>query len=285
MTTTAPPVARPNLFVIGAAKSATTSLWRYLDTHPDVFMAQLKEPHFFSRGGVDGIPVAKTEDAYLALFAGAGQAAYRGEASVSYLWDPEAPAAIEAWAAEAKIIVSLRDPVERAYSHYWTHVRLGTERLSFREAVEEELAGARELTDIPPPYVGRGFYAMQISPYLARFDDVLVLFFEELVRDVRGSMRTVFEFLGLDTTPAQDIEPAVYLPFAVPRNGLARRVARLRTIRALTDGRGLRLPFLMDYRKPALDPATRALLRDVYAEHDARLRDLLGRPLPWDGVA
>lgn len=277
-------VPKPNLFVVGAAKAATTSLWLYLQAHPDVFMARIKEPHFFSRGGVDGIPVAKTEDAYLALFRHAGRAAYRGEASVSYLWDAEAAPAIRGWAPDARILISLRDPVERAYSHYWTHVRLGTERRTFREAVDAELAGHRDVASVPPPYVSRGYYAEQIRPYRELFDDVLVLFFEELVADVRGSMRTVFGFLGLDPSPADRIKPAAHFPFAIPRNAVARRLLGRRAVKGLATFRGPRQRALMLHRKPELDGGTRNLLREVYAGHDERLRALLARSLPWDST-
>jgi hypothetical protein len=285
VTATAQSAAKPNLFVVGAAKAATTSLWRYLQAHPDVFMARIKEPHFFSHGGVDGIPVAKTEDDYLALFAQAGRAAFRGEASVSYLWDPEAPPALRRWAPDARILISLRDPVERAYSHYWTHVRIGTERRSFREAVDAELAGHADVASVPPPYVSRGHYDEQVAPYLELFDDVLVLFFEELVADVRSSMRTVFGFLGLDPAPADRIKPVAHFPFAVPRNAVARRLLGRRAVKGLAAFRGPRQRALMQYRKPELDAATRALLRAHFVTHDERLRALLGRSLPWDSAA
>jgi len=253
VTTAAPPVPRPNLFLVGAAKAATTSLWRYLQSHPEVFMARIKEPHYFSRGGVDGIPVAKTEGAYLALFARAGRAAYRGEASVSYLWDAEAARAIKAWAPDSRILISLRDPVERAWSHYWTHVRIGTEHRTFREAVDAELAGEPELASVPPPYVSRGYYDEQVRPYL-------------------------------DPSPADRIRPVAHFPFAIPRSAGARRLLGRRAVRGLAAFRGPRQRLLMQHRKPELDGATRKLLGEVYAEHDERLRALLGRSLPWDSA-
>ena len=113
---------------------------------------------------------------------------------------------------------------------------------------------------------------------------MLVLFFDELVADVRGSMRTVFEFLGLDPGPADRIRPVVHYPFAVPRNDLARRLLGRRALRGLAAFRGPRQRALMQYRKPELDPATRALLREHFAPYDERLRALLGRSLPWDSA-
>ena len=86
--------------------------------------------------------------------------------------------------------------------------------------------------------------------------------------------------LGYDRAKMRAAEEA-RSPFVA----LARRLGRLRTIRGLMDGRGLRLHVLMDYGKPDLDAGTRALLRQVYAAHDGRLRVLLDRPPPWEGAA
>src|SRR5918999_4531871 len=112
----------PNLFVVGAARAATTSLWRYLDEHHDIWMALVKEPNFFS--GVPAVlaPTVHDEASYLRLFAPGAACKLRGEASTSYLWHEGVPAAIKRASPEARIVISLRDPVERAYSAYWLAV-------------------------------------------------------------------------------------------------------------------------------------------------------------------
>ena len=81
----------PNLFVVGAAKAGTTSLWRYLDQHPAIYMSPVKEPHYFSSFTPGLFPAVKDEGEYLELFRDAGDAPLRGEASASYLWDVEDP--------------------------------------------------------------------------------------------------------------------------------------------------------------------------------------------------
>src|SRR3954469_19217742 len=112
----------PNLFIVGAAKAGTTSLWTALGELPEVFMSPLKEPHFFSgvtprREWASHFPTVTTEAEYHQLFKGAGDARYLGDASTSYLWaGSRAAEAIRRHNPEARIIAMLRDPVDRAYS-------------------------------------------------------------------------------------------------------------------------------------------------------------------------
>ena len=99
----------PNLFIVGAAKGGTTSLWRCLAEHPEIFMSRLKEPHFFSRHQPPIYPTVHDEAAYLRLFAGA-RTRLRGEASPSYLWSEAAAARIERVSPDARILVALAEP-------------------------------------------------------------------------------------------------------------------------------------------------------------------------------
>jgi hypothetical protein len=289
--TEAPDTTVPNLFVVGAAKAGTTALWKHLDMHPDIFMSRLKEPHFFSRGGTPGLPLVKDPVAYAELFVGGAGHRYRGEASPSYLWDSETPTRIREGAPDARIVISLRDPVERAYANYWTHVGLGVEKRTFSAAVHEELAADDvDLAATPAPHVARGFYAEQVARYLEAFGDAtIVLLFDEFVADVRGTMSSVFARLRLDPMPANTLDPAPVFRFQLPRNaafGALLRVPGLRragdlVLRGSVRARVDRIVFNVE--KPKLDPELRRLLRKVYAPHDALLRDVLGRSLPWDG--
>jgi hypothetical protein len=283
--------ARPNLFVVGAGKSGTTSLWAHLGAHPDIFMSELKEPHHFSRGGVPGQPTVKDPSGYAELFAGGAGHRYRGEASPSYLWDEQSPARILEAAPDARIVISLRDPVERAHANYWSHLRGYVDERPFDVAVREELAaGTVDYLAVPPPYVARGYYDEQVVRYLDVFGGAtMVLLFDEFVADVRGTMRRVFEWLGLDAAPAEKLDPAPVYPFLRPRNAVVAALLDVPGVRRVGDAvlRGsLRKRIdrvVFETEKPALDPELRRLLRDVYAPHDARLRELLGRSLPWDG--
>jgi hypothetical protein len=282
----------PNLFVVGAAKAGTTSLWWYLDKHPEILMSKVKEPHFFSRGGTHRVATpVKDPERYARLFARGAGRRYRGEASPSYLVDPETPGRIRAAAPAARIVVALRDPVERAWSNYLMSVRNGYERRSFEDALGQEFAEPQPDVFVqPPPYFDRGIYAEPVRRYLDTFDGAAhVLFFEEFVADVRGTMARLFEWLGLDPSPAETLREEPVFPYQVPRNALARVLLGTPGSHLVGDA-VLRGPArrwaqraLLRREKPELDPATRRMLRERYRPHDERLRALLGRPLPWDG--
>jgi hypothetical protein len=281
----------PNLFVVGAAKAGTTSLWAHLRSHPDVFMCQPKEPHFFSCGGLGPLQISiKEPEPYARLFAPGARKRYRGEASPSYLWDPETPARIKAAVPDARIVVSLRDPVDRAWSNYVMSRSLGFEHRSFAQALDEELTHGAEIAAQPSPYIFRGRYAEQLERYLELFGDAtIVLWFDELAADVRGTMRMVFERLGIDPRPADRLDPAPVIPHLRPRSGAADVLLRVpgarRSAGAILRGRLRRLveAAVFEHVKPELDPEIRRMLRDVFAPHDDRLRALVGRALPWDG--
>jgi Sulfotransferase family len=275
----------PNLFVVGAARAGTTSLWRYLGEHPDIFMTSFKEPHFFSRHRPEPFPAVHDENAYLRLFARA-RAPLRGEASPSYLWAEEAAERIKDVSPDAKIVVSLRDPVERAYSLYWHHRRTGREHRGFDDVVAAEL----ELTrGEHSEYLRRARHAEHVRRYLRLFGpNVHVLVFEELVQDVRGQVAALFAFLGVDPGVAEGIQPEVHNPFVVPRGRFPARLmasSRARRIARAVVPYALRWPIerrlLRARPKPSIDAETDRLLTKVFAPDVRELATLLERPLPW----
>ncbi len=273
----------PNLFVVGAAKAGTTSLWRYLDEHPEIWMAPVKEPNFFSGVRHPLNPDVVDEASYLRLFAPGARSKLRGEASTSYLWHEGVPAAIKRVSPEARILISLRDPVERAHSAYWHAVRHGKEGRPFMEAVQAELEEPRRR------YVVSGFYASAVSRYLAAFPgSVHVLFLEDLALDPRREMRGVFDSLDVDTALADRLDAAVHNTFALPRSRLAATVhnsPRVRAAARLVAPLRLRLRvqemLLRRPRKGAMEPEAEALLTEIFAADVERLRMVLGANLPW----
>ena len=117
----------PNLFIVGAAKSGTTSLHNYLNQHPDVFMCTPKEPHFLINNeiGKDRISIGVSDkNKYLNLFLKGKKKQYRGESSVMYLMYPDIviPKINQQYGEDCKIIIMLRNPIERAYSGF-QHVK------------------------------------------------------------------------------------------------------------------------------------------------------------------
>jgi hypothetical protein len=284
----------PNLFLVGAAKAGTTSLYGELDRHPAIYMAPMKEPHFFSRiepspQWKDFFPHVTDEDEYLALFEGATDEQILGEASTSYLWDTRAAERIERAVGEASILIMLRDPVDRAYSQYWNDVREGLEKRPFLDALREEQRSGPGRWGVSSLYIDCGRYADQVVRYLDRFGPrVHVLVFEEFVADQARAVGEVLSFLGLPPA-GTGAATGRSNPAALPRNrlggallgsGRVRRVARATVPRALR--RRLRGALLKETTPPPMEAEARALLAEVFRPDVARLAERLGRPLPWE---
>ncbi len=291
-------MAFPNFFIVGSAKAGTTSLYQYLRRHPEVFMSPVKEPHYFSQVAPDpGLRFiyahksVRDEASYQKLFRGAKQASAIGEASTSYLWDEKTPARIKAAVPAAKIIIMLREPAARAYSHYLNDVREGIEKRPFLQALEEDHARARKGWGISHLYVELGLYTEQVRRYLTSFPEknVRVLFFEEFGADTKAILRQVWDFLNLEA-PRQghDEYQVTHNAYAAPRSIVAQAILGTPALRAM--GRLLPKPLrrlgrdrilLRQEKKPALDPRARDFLREIYEPDRARLAKVLKRRLPW----
>lgn len=271
----------PNLFVVGAAKAGTTSLWRYLGQHPEIFMSPVKEPDYFTTRSV---PTEAETVAYLDLFAEAGDARLRGEASPGYLADRTAPRAIKRATTKARIVISLREPIERTHSAYLSLVNDGVELRSFAEAVRDDIAGQR--VEGTPRYVKPTLYATGVKRYLDRFGErrVHVMFFEDLAADAAGCMREVYEFLGVDPAFAEQLRAKPQNQFRRPRNTTTAWLLRARRLGRHVVPRRLHSPvadaLTQPARKPGLEPEAVAMLHDVYEPEVTALRALLDRPLP-----
>jgi hypothetical protein len=288
----------PDFLIIGAAKGGTTSLYQYLDQHPEIYMSPIKEPRFFAYEG--GAPdfkgpgdrsgreaVTRLED-YRALFAGRAREKAAGEASPLYLYDEEAPARIARYLPDAKLIAILRDPAERAFSEYSMYVREGRERLSFRKACEECAARGHAGWGPGWQYVERGLYARQLRRYYERFrpEQIRVLFYEDLCRDPRALVRQVLEFLGVDPGFEPDTERRHNAARAQPRalDRLVNRPNALKSVaRAVLPGR-LRGPLRDRLKawacyKPRLGARDRAMLVGRYRDDIRELQRMTGRDL------
>ncbi len=280
--------AWPNLFVVGAGKAGTTSLWRYLGQHPEIFMSRLKEPCFFATSTFPRVtPTVADREAYLELFAGSRES-LTGEASPTYLTAEHAPAAIKAASPDAKVLISLREPVGRTHSLYLEMVRNGAERRPFVEAVQDEL-----LRGIArPPFVASTLYAGAVDRYMKTFGHrVHVLFFESLASNPRQVMRDVYEFLDVAPDFAENLDVSAHNRFAMPRgaiagkliaSGAARRVAR-RMVPSVYRDRIYRA-LLRPVEKPQPEPEAVRLLTEAYDPDVLALAELLGCRFPaaWE---
>jgi hypothetical protein len=231
----------------------------------------------------------RDEGRYLQLFAAAGDARYRGESSPSYLEDPEAPYLIDRTAPDAKVIVSLRDPVERLHSHYLMLLNNRPALGSFLEEAKRGLAQQRHRSlSLLWPDTGR--YHDSVERYMHVFgaNRFKVLIFEELSADSPGTLRQVLDFLGIEH-PIGDVASAKQRGHGQARGPLVRYLFGNKAIaRAAETWIPARLRKLVrenllvrQVPKPEIEPEAREFLRQYYAEDVRRLSELLGRPLPW----
>lgn len=259
-------------------------------------MSPVKEPHYFS--GVEQrpenshftMPVSSPEE-YGALFAGSEGFRAVGEASPSYLWEETAPGRIRRSVPEAKIIVLLRDPIERAYSHYLMDVRAGRQREPFYEALMRDAEREEKAWGVSHLYVELGHYAAQVSRYLDTFggDRVLVAMFEDLKRDAGGLLRLVCSFLEVDQEAVDSVPPSGrHNAYAAPRGELAKSVLGSRRVRRLAQQvvpkqvRHYARDRLLLSRgaKPELDWRSIEYLASEYEGEIDRLEQILGKKLP-----
>jgi len=273
------PLVWPNFFIVGVAKAGTTSLYAWLKQHPKVFMPALKEPHFFSSDLVKTPRfVVKSEEQYLRLFANAVGFKAIGEASASYFPFGEVVARrIKGKIPHAKIIVLLRDPVERAYADYLMYLRTGREWRPFYEAL---LHSPLSRVYIQP-------YAKPLQEWLEVFgrQQVLVLMFEELKENPRGLLSKVARFLEIDEGLMKGIRLFLENPGGTPRNLASKALLSLRqkvSVPAFPIPKGMKrlIRQALLAQKPPIDPRAIELLRPIFEEDLRELEALFRRELP-----
>jgi hypothetical protein len=254
--------AMPDFIVAGAQKGGTTELYEQLVQHPQVMSALAKEVHYFDAN------FDKGNSWYMAFFPrllqpqpsnGQGMP-ITGEASPCYIFHPHAAKRIWSTVPRAKIILLLRNPADRAYSHYLHERRLGYETLSFEQAIAQEPARldgekAKMLADerhystayMHYSYLHRGIYIDQLQPWHHYFepDQMLILRSEDFYTDTAAVMSQVYAFLGLPEVTFAKMERHKSFPY------------------------------------PKMARATRERLLDYFEPYNRRLYEFLGRDFCW----
>lgn len=220
----------PDLVVAGVPKAGTTSIYHYLRQHPSVFVPSApRDIMFFAFDPANPEHVAasrqdfpvRTMAEYESVFAPAGGARVVAEVTPAYFERSGALERLHETLPDARIVLSLREPVGRLYSHAQMNVRLGT--------ADDAVAEMHRLTSI-----GLGTYAEKLERWFGRFgrERVHVMLFEDLASDAQGSMREVFRFAGVDETVAVRAE-TVHNPGGLPRSKLMQSLIELRGLRGL----------------------------------------------------
>ncbi len=265
----------PTFLIIGAMRSGTTALTRYLRVHPQVFMPRKKELHFFDLNFDRGL------DWYAAWFADADGAQAIGEASPTYMYFESAVVRMAEVLPDARLIAILRNPVDRAYSHYWWNRARGQEPLGFADAIAaepERLASGDFPARRRGSYLDRGRFLRQLQRVCDHYQRgaILVLVLEELRARPGETYSGLCRFLDIEDSfaPAQLGEPAA--GSARFRSPALKRVARRlgRPVRAR-----VRRFNIVRFEYPPMDPAFRAELMARFEQENAALSAWLGKDL------
>jgi hypothetical protein len=281
----------PNFFIVGAAKSGTTSLFEAVALHPDVYMSPLKEPDYFSSDlefypGTDPQEYRVRDAAeYLSLFDGATTESAIGEASTSYLFSPSAPARIRSEIPHAKIIVALRNPIECSASWYLHLAQRGYVHRSFSEELADDAPGKLRPWGGPGMYIDTWLYSVQLRRYFELFpkEQILILFAEDVWKNPTDSLKRVFRFLGVaDALPvAMGRFNAGVMPRSVRLNYLLQQAGLRRVIADYTPEPIKAWGKELFYRSDKYTPSARerAFLKEAFSDDIQELQKLLDRDL------
>lgn len=293
----------PNFLIIGAAKSGTSALYRYLQQHPEIYMSPVKEPHFFgyedappnTEGPDDFVNSAVTDiKTYTALFNGVTVEKAIGEASPTYIHLPRAVERIYHYIPQAKLVAILRHPADRAFSAYMHVVRDQRETaVDFAQALE--LEQSRILQNWGPiwHFTSVGYYFKHLKKYYDQFDtaQIRVYLYDDFTADPDYVLKDIFGFLGVDDGFVADTRvkanvsglqkskmSAWMINTFFNKPNPVRYVAR----RFMPEETRWRFTTKMRNRnltRLVISPAIRAQLTDLFREDILQLQDLISRDL------
>ena len=292
----------PNFLIFGVAKAGTTSLYKYIEQHPEVYMSSFKEPGFFAFEGQKlNFKGPGTEnrinkwsvtdiDSYKAMFAGVKDQKAIGEATPLYLYYPQACNRIKHYIPDAKLIAMLRDPVERAFSNYVWAVQPGAEPIqNFTEALAAEPERIKNNWGPRWHYKAQGFYYQQLKPYFETFDyqQIKICLYQDFVANPQQVIRDIFKFLEIDDSLEIDLLKKHNVT-QIPRNKTWQQfLSKPNPIKSLIKP-FVPLKFRQNIKqnaqaknlyKPKLNPEVRQQLIAEYRTDILQLQDLIGRDL------
>lgn len=259
----------PDFIIIGVARGGTTSLYEYLTEHPNIAGASKKEIHFFDNHYKKGFSWYRGQFPYTIQKYYAERVQKKdfitGEASPYYIFHPYAGERLAESLPKVKLIVLLRNPIERAFSHYTWELSWGNETLSFEDAIaaeegrikvrEGDLAARYNYNHQQFSYISRGLYADQLEKWFGLFprEQFLILKSEDMYEDAASIFKQTIEFLGVPYTEPKALKKE-YKQYNQPKFPAPKK----------------------------MDPALRERLIAYYEPHNARLYRLLGRDFAWN---
>lgn len=304
---------KPDFFIVGAAKAGTTSLYNYLNSHPSIYFSPVKEPNYFATDiavenfcatyrkntflDVEGyfehdfpeplqLTYIRKEEHYHKLFSKAKPGMVCGEASTSYLVSEQAAQNIFQYNPKAKIIAVLRNPVDRAYSHYLMALRYGHTRLSFRDAIEKDISKKNKGIGISEMFIEFGMYAQQLQRYYDAFpsNQIKIILFDDLVGNTKEILKEVYLFLNIDDVhincdERHNVAKVPKFPLlnkVITESGVKQLIKEKLNVKAVE---ALKKMVFSSGDKSALSGEDKKFLQDIYSNEIKELSTILTKNL------
>ena len=298
---------KPNFFIVGAPKSGTTSLFHYLEQHPDIFIPSIKEPRYFIADHIlqtnDQDPIKEyllrtstiEKSEYLNLYKDKSQKVL-GDASIQYLYHHKEviPKMREMIAPDVKILIMLRNPVARAFSNY-SHNTSSYEDNNFKDALSLEDARIKNRFNSFWHYKSMSLYSMQVEAFVNEFKNVKIVFFEDFIKDIDGTVSEIYKFLEVDSSfkassysvnkkntgsPKSKWFKSIFS--SIKKWALLKKITnnilgkdKVRLLNELIDRANL------SSKKVILDPEIKKELQDFFNEDIVALEKLIARKSNW----
>lgn len=294
-------IMMPTFIIIGAPRAGTTSLFHYLRQHPQITLSNIKETNFFSclASQAEGEYLIKPNtpwpikniSQYQALFNTNRNTKAIGEASPMYLFTPGAPQQIAAYIPDVRLILILRNPIDRAYSAFLKNTLEGFESRTFEDAIREEIENPVKLIRSDKNYARTGLYFRHLSEYLKFFDisQLRIDLYENFVYSQPEFLSNVFEFIGVD----DKFKPNTSVQFNKAIPSLIKKNSHRRKIKSVTEYFRNFIPqtlyfSLLNFKNkvdnsvasyPPVSRGMRLVLRDYFTSDVENLQKLLRRDL------
>jgi len=278
-----------DFFIVGAPKAGTTSLYHYLDEHPQIEMSSQKEPDYFTDSAIQkqGMYYGKnridTLKKYEDLFK-QKEGVFYGEGSVSYLFYKHVAEDIKKYNSKAKIIIMLRNPIDRAYSHYLMDYRLGLVNDSFKDIINKT-SKHKNAHMFYQQYIEVSEYTEQVKRYLNVFDsdNILLIDYEDFKNNVSGTVDTVYSFLDVSIEFCANVNKK-HNAFSMPKNKIIRFIYSWVLLRNFLNlifpkslAKKIRKLFFKNDKKPRLPVSTRQQLNKYFRKDIKNLGLLLNK--------
>ncbi len=277
----------PNFFVVGSPKCGTTSVYHYLSKHQDIFLPSKKELNFFSSEEIirqnlyyDSFMVDDFNH-YKDLYKNSHNFCAKGDFSVSYLFYKDVPKKIKDCVPDAKIIIFLRNPLDRSYSHYLMDFRLGY----INNSIEQIIKNPKKFNTYYQQIIELSMYFNQVKRYKDLFgDNVKIILFEQLKNDTASTINSILDFINVDKN-VDLITDIKHNSFKMPKNNLVKKIYNNKKIRTFFSKLTPKIfkkaifSIFFTYDKPKLTVSTKNYLSNLFHDDIKSLEKLINEDL------